>query len=69
LGVIDRYECESPRGFMDMWQSPQGEYVKYTDAQARIVELEAALGAIANNSDTHESGGWAMRLAQDALEG
>jgi hypothetical protein len=53
--MIDRYECESPRGFMDMGEHPQGEYVKYDDAQARIAELEGIaqfLFALLDDIDT-----------------
>jgi hypothetical protein len=45
MTMIDRYECGEERLVMDL--SPQGEWVMYEDAAARIAELEAALAPFA----------------------
>tara|TARA_R110000782_G_scaffold11741_5_gene35443 strand:+ start:4975 stop:5190 length:216 start_codon:yes stop_codon:yes gene_type:complete len=39
--MIDRYECGEERLVMDL--NPQGEWVRYDEAQARIAQLQAAL--------------------------
>jgi hypothetical protein len=44
--MIDRYNCESRFG--DWTIDPQGEWVQYDEAQARIAELEGALREIGN---------------------
>jgi transaldolase len=73
--MIDRYNCESRFG--DWTIDPQGEWVQYDEAQARIAEIEAALEYIAEHAGqtgfkqtaTHENETLIGDFARAALRG
>jgi hypothetical protein len=63
--MIDRYECGEERLVMDL--SPQGEWVMYEDAAARIAELEAE--RVKDHANINLKAGWIDRTMNDMALG